>query len=852
MHFHTLFKYWTYRLFAPGVVLRGTYDAFRELLTLDSRSHELMADLEALYYQGKKEDFCRISARYEAFSASVGGMVESLERMAPGSFVTLREYFRKFDFYSRFLLTPPALHFGPPFVLGLTDTAARPELVGAKSANLAELATSLHLPVPSGFVITINSFQYLLEYNDLRSRINELLAQIDLASPNTVTQISEKLTALIKNAEIPPDIDDAILAAYTTLSTTQEDIQMAVRSSAVGEDGECSFAGQYTTVLAVQKENIIPAYLTVLASKYTPEALAYRIHCGLSDEEAPMAVLVLEMVDALASGVVYTIDPSGRDTSNLFIHTVRGQGDALVSGQVIPEVLPVNRETITGQPLIPQDAETPTQTKVLTDAQTTILADNALQIEAHFGTPQDIEWTLTAAGTILFLQSRPLQSQAAPDREQSTKIPEIKDEPLLQGGTMAAWGQACGQAFCVNADHPVEQVPAGAILVIRETLPSSVQVLDRVSGVLAELGSVAGHFSTVCREFGVPLLCGLGPKVEAIEHGQIISMDAAVRVVYQGDLLPHQAPVPRHESQKQLPFYRKLRKLLDHITPLHLVDAGQGWPSVARARDGERATPKAKEFTPESCRSLHDIIRFAHEQGVRTMFSLGDRLGVRSRSRKKLLSELPFAIFIVDVGGGLTSSAAGEEMIKKDQIRSTPFQALWTGLTHPSIQWQERTHFNWKHFGEMTMADGIVRTEAPEFASYAVLGADYVNLNMRFGYHFTLVDCICGEDSSTNYCHFRFAGGGADFSGRLLRLDFIRTLLKDAGFLVESRGDLLDARVSALSSPEMQVHLVTLGRLLGATKLMDMTLHDKQDVQHSLQDFLAETTKEEMRPWPTP
>ncbi|MDP3695972.1 MAG: hypothetical protein Q8R42_07660, partial [Desulfocapsaceae bacterium] len=118
--------------------------------------------------------------------------------------------------------------------------------------------------------------------------------------------------------------------------------------------------------------------------------------------------------------------------------------------------------------------------------------------------------------------------------------------------------------------------------------------------------------------------------------------------------------------------------------------------------------------------------------------------------------------------------------------------------------------------------------------------------------HFTLVDCICGEDSSTNYCYFRFAGGGADFSGRLLLLDFIRTLLKDAGFLVENRGDLLDARVSDLLSPEMQVHLVTLGRLLGATKLMDITLHDKQDVQHSLQDFPAETTKEEMRPWPTP
>jgi len=74
MQLNTLFKYWTYRLFAPGVVLRETYEAFRELLVFDNRSHELMADLEALYYQGIKEDFCRISHRYDHLSDSVNGI----------------------------------------------------------------------------------------------------------------------------------------------------------------------------------------------------------------------------------------------------------------------------------------------------------------------------------------------------------------------------------------------------------------------------------------------------------------------------------------------------------------------------------------------------------------------------------------------------------------------------------------------------------------------------------------------------------------------------------------------------------------------------------------------------------
>ncbi|MBU0664809.1 MAG: hypothetical protein KJ990_09740 [Proteobacteria bacterium] len=828
MLINTLFKYWTYRLFAPGVVLRGTYDAFRDLLTFDSRSHELMADLEELYYQGKKEDFCRITARYDALSASVGGMVKSLERMAPGSFVTLPEYFRKFDFYSRFLLAPPALHFGPPFVLTLTDPAVKPELAGGKSATLAVMTNSLQLPVPSGFVITVNSFHYLLEYNDLRSRINELLAQIDLTIPDSLAQISQQLTDLIKKAEVPPAIEEKILAAHTSLWADQaDDILVAVRSSAVGEDGKCSFAGQYTTLLEVQKDNLIPAYLAVLASKYTPESLAYRIHSGLSDEETPMAVLVIKMIASLASGVVYTLDPAGRDTAHLFIHAVPGQGEALVSGRKIPDVLAVERaDTSCHKPDLKYAARH-FLTKVMTAEQITSLATDALKIESHFQTPQDIEWTLTDSGKILFLQSRALQSHSpSPDTDiekDPTSMSKTQNAVLLQGGTMAALGQACGPAYCVDKTHPVEQTPAGAILIIRETLPSYVQVLDRVNGVLAELGSVAGHFSTVCREYGVPLICGLGPEIRRVDQGQIITMQAEKKSVYEGDILPRPATVPLHESQKQLPFFRKLRKLLDNITPLHLID------------------PKAKGFSPESCRSLHDIIRFTHEQAVRSMFSLGGRLGNRSRNRKKLLSDLPFDIFVVDVGGGLLPAAVREETITVDQICSAPFQALWAGLTHPSVQWQERAHFDWKQFGELTMADGIASSESPDFASYAVLGADYINLIMRFGYHFTLVDALCGEDSSTNYCQFRFAGGGADFSGRLLRLDFIRTLLQQAGFQIETRGDLLDARISSLPSPEMKMHLLTLGRLLGATRLMDMSLHNKQEVQQYADDFLAKT-----------
>ncbi|KAB2928228.1 MAG: pyruvate, phosphate dikinase [Leptonema illini] len=829
MNINTLFRYWTYRLFAPGVVLRQTYEAFRELLVHDSRSHELMADLENLYYQGIKEDFCRIAARYAALADSVGGMVACLERMAPASHVTLREYYRKFDFYSRFLLAPPAVNFGPPFTLTLDDAnASRPELAGAKAANLVAIAAGLHLPVPAGFVITVNSFNYLLEYNDLRGPINALLTQLDPASPGSLADISGRLTGLIETAEVPPAVGDAILAARTaTFGARAGQVNMIVRSSAVAEDGESSFAGQYASIADVGVDDLHASYLAVLASKYRPESLAYRVHTGFSDEETPMAVLVMEMVEAAASGVVYTVHPDRPEDRRIWIHTVRGRGEGLVSGRLVPEVAAVDRETPAALPPDRDDSPgEPARAPILTHEQRRRLAVSAVEIENHFGSPRDIEWALPSEGTFVFLQSRPLATRADDPAGTREAEPAPEDDPgchvLLQGGTTASPGQASGAVWRVDRDHPAEQVPAGSILVLRETPPSHVQVLSRVAGVLAELGSVAGHFATVCREFGVPLLCGLGEGLAVLRHGRTVTMLAGKRVVCDGNVLPASPVVPPYLSQARLPYFRRLRKLLDGITPLALVD------------------PRAETFAPEGCRSFHDIIRFCHEQAVRIMFSLGDRLGKTGRNRRKLRSNLPFEIFIVDVGGGLQDDATEGELIDIGEVASAPFLALWAGLTHPSIHWDDRPHFDWKNFGETVLADGISTVDSPEYASYAVLGADYVNLIMRFGYHFTVVDALSGADGASNYCQFRFAGGGAEFAGRLRRLQLIATLLEQAGFSVETRGDLLDARLPACAAAEMQAPLVTAGRLLGATRLMDMMLQDGNDVQRHIDTFLAD------------
>lgn len=135
------------------------------------------------------------------------------------------------------------------------------------------------------------------------------------------------------------------------------------------------------------------------------------------------------------------------------------------------------------------------------------------------------------------------------------------------------------------------------------------------------------------------------------------------------------------------------------------------------------------------------------------------------------------------------------------------------------------------------MTDGFAFKNEADSASYAICGKDYMNLNIKFGYHFTLVDCLCGDNTEQNYCSLRFAGGGGTFEGRWLRLQFIEEILRKIGFRVQTKTDLIDARMENLPREVLEKRLVTLGRMLGTTKLMDMVLKDESSIALQLNEF---------------
>ncbi|MEN8243980.1 MAG: PEP/pyruvate-binding domain-containing protein [Thermodesulfobacteriota bacterium] len=842
MLINNLFKYWTYQVFFPGTVLREKYEAFKALLEYDKCAHELMAELEEIYHDRIKVDFSAIEGKYNAFSSCVRQIVESLQKMSPARYQDLMAYYKKFDFYIRFMLSSPEYDFSPPFTLELshvtTEDASR---IGGKALNAATFSGMLDLPIPPGFVITTNAFYYFLEYSDLRKAIDSRLSEIDIRDTPSLKRISDELVHLVMSAQVPEEIEASIMAAYHSIDAIGAgECRVAVRSSAVGEDSRSSFAGQYKTVLNVRRDGLADAYTAVVASKYSPEALYYRINYGLSDMETPMAVLVLEMIDAQASGVMYTLNLDEPEAGLLDVHSIWGLGELLVQGEVSPDIFKVRKggeavivDRRTGLKPRQMVFENKGGTKIvavekgrqkkssLDDEFIRKLAEWGMRMEGHYQEPQDVEWCLDHKSNLYLLQSRPLRREAELTPSVECVEEDISSPILLSGGDRASSGAGSGPVFRVEREADLDRISEGAVLVAKNASSAYVRVMGKLSAVVTDSGSTAGHFASVAREFGVPTVVNAGTATRDLAPGRTVTVYADRGVVYDGmvqTLL--ESPCVRRDLIVDSPFASKLEYVIGFISPLRLVD------------------PEDAIFAPEGCRSMHDIIRFAHEKSVQEMFTVGNRRTGRKLGAKKLVSQIPIQVYVLDIGDGLVKDASPKKEIHTDDVRNEPLLAVWKGLNHPDIQWSQFSHFNWEEYDRIVMSGGIISADSAQLASYAVLSAEYLNLNLKFGYHFVILDTICSERSRDNHILFRFAGGGGDFHGRSLRAEFLSRILERIDFEIDKKGDLVDAKFKAAQREEILEKLDILGRLLGATRLMDMYLKTEDQVPEYAEAFL--------------
>ena len=792
---------------SPGTVLKEKYQSFKTLLEYDKSAHEFMAALEDMYYTEKKRDFHAVAATYEKLTTAVSGMVGELLKMCPAHYWELQSYYKKFDSYNRFMLTEPEADTSPPYVIHFSKASLLNEnLAGKKAFVLSSIQRKLHLPVPDGFVITTRAFHYFIKANTLQGRIDGYLAALDIRDPDALENTARNIKRLISDAVVPEDLARTVLKAADDLGHTADPITtLALRSSAVKEDGIASFAGQYESQLNVRPGDIIETYKQIIASKYCAKALFYRINYGITDAETPMAVLVLEMIDSKNAGVIYTADTGHLQPDSLKIHAVSGPGEQLVSGGMVPETIIVSKNRLAGIRRV-KEGEGETASSLDKTAALT-LAKWGILLENHFKSPQDIEWCQDRSGSLFILQSRPLNhtDPAKPFHDKKQPV-TIQNARLCSASETISPGAATGPVFILDHPSRINKIPDGAVVVTQRAAPRMVTAVHRMAAMVIEKGSRASHFASIAREFSLPAIVNTGPGINRLAQGETITVDADHRIVYKGivESLIREKKTPESPLFRNSTFMRKLRYVINFSVKLKFTD------------------PESDIFVPHACRSLHDIIRFTHETAMKEMFLTGSRKGTRKKGAKKLLSGIPMLFYVLDVGGGLKNTREDAQALRPENIASIPMNAVLKGLSNPGICWSETTHFDWQEYDRIVMNGGIISADSPWFGSYAILSGEYLNVNFRFGYHFVILDTLCSPDPESNYILFRFSGGGGSPEGRMRRAGFIKEILTRLGFDAAVRSDLIDAKLNHASPERMHYTLDMVGRLLGATKLMDM------------------------------
>jgi pyruvate, water dikinase len=333
--------------------------------------------------------------------------------------------------------------------------APGPTAVGGKAASLGELIRA-GLRVPPGFVVTADAFSAAMALTDPDGRLRAAIGALPAGDLPRITAAAGHLRELATAAPVPGQAVAAITAAYEGLAgavppagtATRLPPLVAVRSSATLEDGaRDSFAGLQATYLAIRgADGLLDAVRRCWASLYSDESVAYRRRAGLPESLLAMAVVVQVMVSPRAAGVMFTRSPVTGDRSVVAIEGTWGLGSALVAGDVTPDSFTISKITgeitarrisakaithslhpnetgpgVTGTPLARRDEP------CLTDAEIRALAAVAGRVEAHFGTPQDIEWAVLdadapAADRLVLLQSRPETAWAARDAARTAPV----------------------------------------------------------------------------------------------------------------------------------------------------------------------------------------------------------------------------------------------------------------------------------------------------------------------------------------------------------------------------------------------------------------------------------------------
>jgi len=863
LNFFGLFRRLTKEPSSGGLrdALKQKYLSFEALLRENNRILSLMADMEEKLAGEYIFDRHYVEGGIRAISDGVRNIVESLNALSYNKYGKLRDVHEGIKTETEKALSSRTAIPLTDLVVPLSGLSADMfDAAGGKMANLGEVHGRIGLAVPDGFAVTARAFQRYMEHNGLPEKIQAALSSATMEDIDRLRKLSTEIQSVVSDAEIPADLRDSVIGAYEALcDRAGERVSVSVRSSAVHEDREFSFAGQYATYLNVPGEAILHKYKDVVASLFTPRALFYCKTKGFYLEDMVMAVGVLRMIEARAAGVMYTKDPNDPESGKLIINAVRGLGKPVVDGTaeassflvssedttLLHSTTPTQRTMLVCGPEGCEEAAVPESDAsgpCLSGEQIRLLSAYAASLEKHFSGPQDVEWAIGPDGIAYVLQSRPL-------RTLNVRAPDIPRKiegrnAVITRGVIACKGVGFGKAFILRHDDDLASFPDGAVLVAKHTSTKFVTVMERASAIVTEVGSATGHMASLSREYGVPTILDAGAAASLLRDGQELTVDAFNGNVYEGrveELLEHARK--RQEPFRNTRLFATLERVLKLTVPLTLID------------------PDSENFRAECCRTFHDITRFAHEMAMAEIFKTGkgqtlgtledvlsaiafaeageaNRLGTQTSA---LRAGIPVDAHLLDIDGGITRRS---RKIVPEDIASVPFSAFLRGMT--VMKWPEPRPVDAGGFlGMVARTASMPETELLKMGgrSYAIVSRNYMNFSIRLGYHFSMVESYVGENINDNYIKFFFKGGGAALDRRLRRVRLIAEILRRLGFRVSVTKDVIDAMLAKYRPPDIEATLEAMGKLTAYTKQLDMALFNDSIMEMFIEEFAEKHLK---------
>lgn len=700
--------------------------------------------------------------------------------------------------------------------------------VGNKMARLGEIKNVLNIPVPDGFCLSFLLFDDIIRSNNLKQKLNDLFFNLDYSNQEKVKYACHQAQALIISSDIPLYLEKIILQSFDN-TFPKQDITVAVRSSAFGEDSEqFSFAGLHLTLLNVKREYIVDSVLKVLISLYSPQSVTYRYLSGIRDEDMPMSVGCLQMVDSRTAGVLFTQDPFGKQ-EGMIVQSTWGLGSQVVDGTIKPQEYIIKQENQQLLIIRSDKSDSASQEPNLNINELRLLFDYAQKIVKHFGSAQDIEWAVGKDGIVYILQSRKLKVYE--DTPQvSINIGDIiqntKAEVLINQGECSAAGISSGQVYKVRTIQDINRIKEGQIVVARSHIIELTSVIHLISGLITEVGSSTSHLSIIAREMNLPFLSNVDNALDKLQEGTEITLIAHEKKVIKGNLLPelnkHGFLDKKYGHYENSPLYLIWSALTSYLFHLNLTDA------------------ESPEFNIHNCQSLHDIIRFTHEQSMRSMFSIHNTTNLNQIKARKLTFNVPIDLYVIDIGGGLKNEESNNITI--EEVLSTPFNALIKGMTTKGLSWTGYVFVDTKGMTEMFM-NNLAGNNAPNtytnMKSYAIISDKYLNFFSQLGYHFTRLDALVSNRINKNYINFTFRGGAANSLKKQRRLQAIAGILNHYGFTTTIYEDNVKATIRNISKSDVLNLLTMTGKLMGAVRNADAVMLSDAHIEIFIKSFIS-------------